>query len=107
MTYTTRVAKAAAYKRTPGKGPCLIARPGTNLPNCHENDFCECDMRDESARLQPLLELLGEALDLLSEGSDGKTRLVVTPWHVRARAVLSKAEQILDSRFANSEGEGK
>lgn len=27
-----------------GKGPCLIPKPGREVPSCHENDFCECDM---------------------------------------------------------------
>ncbi len=30
-------------------GPCLIARLGSNLPNCHEYDFCSCDLNDHIA----------------------------------------------------------
>lgn len=31
-------------ERFPRKGPCLIPKPGSCVPSCHENDFCECDM---------------------------------------------------------------
>lgn len=27
-----------------GKGPCLIPKPGKDLPSCHENDYCRCEM---------------------------------------------------------------
>lgn len=23
---------------------CLIAKPGSNVPNCHERDYCRCDI---------------------------------------------------------------
>lgn len=29
-----------------GKGPCLIPKPGKQVPSCHENYFCECDVCD-------------------------------------------------------------
>lgn len=36
------------------------------------------------------LEVVRELVEILKEGSDGKTRLVVTPWRVRVTEALSR-----------------
>lgn len=48
--YETRQEKANAYlkKRHPSQGPCLVPKKDLNLtqlPTCHENDFCECELK--------------------------------------------------------------
>lgn len=48
----------------PTCGPCLIPREGSNMPSCHERDFCQCDMEEaylagqlaERERVKPVLE---------------------------------------------------
>lgn len=56
-----------------GKGPCLIARPGSNLPNCHERDFCACDVRAAAEwGLRRGVELAAERCESLSEYFDGQ-----------------------------------
>jgi hypothetical protein len=62
-----RLMKLVEYRGTPGKGTCLIARPGSQLPNCHERDFCECEVKDGFARLKPLLDAMMECVDILSD----------------------------------------
>lgn len=33
------------------RSPCLIARPGSNLPNCHEYEYCSCDIKELEQKL--------------------------------------------------------
>ncbi len=35
---------------------CLLAKPGSNQPNCHEYDFCYCDIEKLQSKLQKALE---------------------------------------------------
>lgn len=38
---------------------CLIAKPGSNMPNCHENDFCYCDIEKLKKENNKLKKALG------------------------------------------------
>jgi hypothetical protein len=65
----------AISERWPNKGPCLIAREGANVPNCHENDFCLCDMETIAdwayAQAQAEVERLRLALWGIKELAEG------------------------------------
>ena len=49
---------------------CLLAKPNTNAPNCHENDFCYCDMEKKEKEIQALKEKLEKAVEVIKNASN-------------------------------------
>lgn len=45
MTLEQKAKQWIQENSRPSQGPCLIPKDGTCLPSCHENDFCECELK--------------------------------------------------------------
>ncbi len=120
MTYTTRVRAAAAFEQPEQGSEFHDAIISLSIPHTKRDEpawmyaieDAERGAKLENTRLQPLLELLGEALDALALAQPfvENTNSIVAGQkraYAATRIALARANQILDSRIANSEGEGK